>query len=529
MELLSLQFLCFLGCLLAAYYALGRFAPRAQWVALLVGSAVFYGVCGGWALLGLVVAMAAVTWAGSRALAALDAQGKAARKQAKGREARKAAKARFVRRRRLVLAGVFAVCLGVLGYFKYWNAILFNVGLAASPTSLGIVLPLGISFYLFASLGYVMEVYNGRLEPEASFVRYLLFVSWFPQVIQGPINRYAEVAPQLFASRRAADVDPRPALLRLGYGLLKKFAIANVVAQNYQLILGSVSADTTGPVIMLGILYYSIYMYADFSGGIDMVEGVSELFGVQMAQNFRQPYFSTSLADFWRRWHMSLGHWMKTYVFYPLAVCGPMRRLNRAATQKLGKQTGRTISACVANVVVFLVVGLWHGAEWHYLAWGLYNGVVIALADLLAPAFARITSALHLRTESGAYRAFRIVRTFAVVCIGRYFDAIESVPTALLCLRNSVCNLTFAGFGAQLAAAQVDLVHELVYGFPAIFAGIFVFVVSLAYERGVDVRAHILAMPFWRRALVICTGVAIFASAARYISEGGLLFVYAFF
>ena len=529
LEILSIQFACFLAVLLAIYYAAGRFAPRRQWTVLLVGSLVFYVVAAGWGVLPYLLGCAGVTWAGALGISSIDEKARAERKAAKSRSDKKAIKARSTKRRRIVMWTTLVVCLLVLGYLKYWNVALFQFGLAEGPQSLGILLPLGISFYTFSSLGYVLDVYNDRCACERNFLRHLLFVSWFPQLIQGPINRYDQTHDELLTPHKPDAHRTKRALLRLGYGLLKKFAIANVLAGSWTALLDTATEATHGPAIALGILYYSLYMYGDFSGGIDMVEGVSELFGIEMAQNFRQPYLSVSLADFWRRWHMSLGDWMKNHVFYPLAVSRPLRALNKRATCKLGKQVGRTISACVANVVVFLVVGLWHGAEWHFLAWGLYNGVIIALADLLAPVFDRITTRLHVDRAPRAWRAFTIVRTFAVVCIGRYFDAIVSVPRALMLLRNTFFDFTFADFLAQLNMAGVPNIRELGFGFPAILACIFVFLVSIRYERGMDVREHVLAMPFYKRALIISAGVIIFATSARYISEGGMLFVYAFF
>lgn len=528
MELLSLQFACFLMVMLAIYYLLGKWAARFQWIVLLVGSVVFYGICGGWPMLGFMVVTALSTWLGARRLSALSAQAKEERKAAKGREEKKAVKARFLRHRRVVLAVTFAVCLGMLGYLKYWNTILYNLHLADSITSLGILLPLGISFYMFASLGYVIEVYNEQYEPERNFARFFLFVSWFPQVIQGPINRYNEISSQLFAKRRVSWNGMRRGLLRLGYGLLKKYAIANVLVGNYHAIMDTANGATPAPVVILGIFIYSIQMYADFSGGIDMVEGVSELFGVEMAQNFRQPYFSTSLADFWRRWHMSLGHWMKNYVFYPLAVCSPMRRLNKKATQALGKQTGRTISACVANIVVFFVVGLWHGAELHYIAWGLYNGVIIALADLCAPIFDRLAKALHIKRTSAGFRLFSIVRTFAVVSVGRYFDCITSVAVGLACLKASVMNLApLSDVPSQIATLGVKFPE--MFGFPPLAlatCGV-VFIVSVLYERGCDVRSAIMGLRFPARVAIYLAWGVLFACSLTYTLTQGEAFMYA--
>ena len=528
MTLFSLSFTIFLLCLLAVYYGTGRIAPKYQWVTLLVGSAVFYWLQGG-AVIGFMLVTAFATWLGARSLAKLSAQAKTERKAAKGRDAKKAVKQRFVRKRRVVLALALAVTLGMLGYLKYWNTVLFNFGLAESPQSLGILLPLGISFYTFIAIGYLIDVYNEQYEPEPNFARFLLFVSWFPQIIQGPINRFADMRGQLFESRRANWTGMRRGLMRMCYGIFKKYAIANAFAGNYDAIITNINEETTGPVVIIGILLYSIYMYADFSGGIDIVEGASELFGIEMAPNFRQPYFSTSLADFWRRWHMSLGVWMRTYVFYPLAVTKPLKNLGKHATKFFGKQIGRTASACVANVVVFVVVGLWHGAEWHYLAWGLYNGVIIALSDLLAPTFDRLAVRLHVNRESVPFRLFAIVRTFAIVSVGRYFDCITDLGTIGIALRDTVANFTLFDLKWQLEAYGVASPET--YGFVpiALIACGFLFVVSLLYERGVDVRSAILGLKFPARAALYLLWGLVFVLTMSFGINQREVFLYASF
>ena len=529
MVFFSLQFASFLLVLLALYYGAGRLFPRYQWVVLLVGSIAFYLIMGGWPAIIFMVVTALATWGGSHLMARFSAQANEARKAAKGREEKKAVKAAFARKRRLVLVGVLAVTLGMLGYLKYWNTILFNFGLAESTHSLGIMLPLGISFYTFISLGYLIDVYNEKYGVEPNFARFFLYVSWFPQILQGPINRFDAISSQLFAERHADWYGMRRGLLRMGYGFFKKYGIANVLVGNYLAVFSHVTESTPSPAILTGILLYTVYMYADFSGGIDIVEGASELFGIEMAPNFRQPYFSTSLAGYWRRWHMSLGAWMRDYVFYPLAVCKPMRSLNRHATKALGKQIGRTIAACVANVVVFVIVGLWHGAEWHFLAWGLYNGIIIALSDLLAPTFDRISERLHINKEAIWYRIFAIIRTMTIVSIGRFFDCIEGMDTVWLAMRDTVCNLTAWGFKANLEEAGVTFADTLGFAPIVIVACVVVFIISLCYERGIDVRATILSQRLSMRvALYLVLGVIFFISMSFAINVEEV-FLYAFF
>ena len=490
MDLLSLSFVLFLAVSLAAYYLVGRICSRVQWLVLLAASLAFYCLVGRWQTLAYMLACAAVTWAAPLALARMDARCGEERAAAPDRAARRAVKAAWAGRRRAVLVAALLACFGILAYLKYWNVLLYEVGLAASPTSLGLLLPLGISFYTFQSVSYVVDAYNGRFEPQGNFLKHLLFVSWFPQVIQGPINRYADLGPQLLEGHSAKGVPVRRSLLRFGYGALKKYAIANMLVGTIDKIFSNVTPDIPGSVVVFGILLYSAQQYGDFSGGIDMVEAASSLFGVDMAENFRRPYFSVSLADFWRRWHITLGTWMRDYVFFPFAVSRPMRALGARAS-RLGEHLGRTLPACVANLLVFLVVGLWHGAEPHYVAWGLYNGVVIALADLLAPAFRRANAALRVDTGSRAHRVFCVARTFLVVNVGWYFDRIYDFGDSLLCLRNTLTNFApqqFFLWLAQVGVRDSDLKFMV---FTAV-ACAFVFVVSLLQENDVDVDGHIL-------------------------------------
>lgn len=531
MELISLQSLLLLSGLLIAYYVVGRFAKRWQWTVLLAGSIAFYGVAGSWPTLLFLLLVAFVTWGSALLLGRLHKQDKAARKEAKGRDAKKAVRKAFTRKRRLVLAVGLVVCLGILGYFKYWNVLLFYVGAASDIHSLGILLPLGMSFYIFQSLGYLLDVYNDKYEPEHNYARFLLFVSYFPQIIQGPINHFGNLSSQLFEPHTASGVHMERGLLRLGLGVLKKVAIANVLSNAVSTVFDvAAGPDIPGSLALYGVLAYAIQMYADFSGGIDIVEGISELFGIEMEQNFRQPYFSTSLAEFWRRWHMSLGAWMRDHVFYPLAVTSPSRSFGKWAGKHFGRHAGRTLPACVANIIVFLFVGLWHGAEMHYLAWGLYNGVVVALSDLCSPLFDRLANTLHVRRESKGFYVFGVVRTFAVVCIGRYFDRFARLGDALHALRNTFLSSTYASIKDSLAVNGATYYGDLGFPPPVWAACAVVLIVDVLYERGYDVRSSVLGLRLPVRIALYVAIVVIVAAAAGFdTTSGGGGFLYANF
>ena len=525
MQLYSLQFVAFLCLSLAAYFALGRIAPRYQWTVLLAASLGFYA-CTGWHNLFFILLTAGSSWAVGMAFGKLEERSKAARKAASDRAQKKAIKARFNRYKWLALLAALVLNFGVLSYIKYWNALLEGLGMGESFLASSLLLPLGLSFYTFQSMGYLIDAYNGKVAPERNPLKYLLFVSWFPQLIQGPINRFDQLAEQLCAPRRFDGAGAKRALLLIGFGMLKKFVVADMLVNTIAACLDQVTPGTPGSIIVFGILLYSAQQYGDFSGGIDMVRGVSQLFGVRMAENFRQPYFSISLGDFWRRWHITLGAWMRDYVFYPFALRPSMRRLGEWCSAHLGHHAGRTLPACVANILVFFLVGLWHGAEAHFIWWGLYNGLVIAAADLAAPLFARMKAALHVDDATNAWHAWRVVRTFIVVNVGWYFDRIYDFGDCLQAFHNTLFNFNAGGFYTALVGLHIPNIKICLL--IAAVGCVVVFVVSVLRERGVDVTERVLALPFMVRVVVISTMLLFVAFSFAFApSQGG--FIYANF
>ena len=319
---MSLFSLLFFGC--TAAFVCRALPRRLRWGVLLAASLLFYAAQSPSAL-PLLVALSLWTWWCARRMAVADTPAPAGLT----REEKKARRAgiRAVQKRWLML-GLLAD-FAVLAVFKYLGDVWAHLG----ASRLGLLLPLGLSFYTFQITGYLLDVYGGKLKPEASPLRFLLFSSFFPQLIQGPIARYDALAPQL---REPEDLNMdglvRAALLML-YGLMKKLVIADRLAPLVSLVF---DGGGSGATALVGVLAYSAQQYCDFSGGIDLVTGLAELFGVRLAPNFRRPYFSVSLADFWRRWHISLGAWMRDYVFYPFALSRPMRRLSKVAHARLG-------------------------------------------------------------------------------------------------------------------------------------------------------------------------------------------------
>lgn len=556
MSLFSLEYLGFVGILLLLYYLLprlgGTFAPHAagssrnssisqdlapaatsdaspavaaasahlQWRILLIGSLIFYALNGPGNLIFILLTALSV-FLGSLQMERITMSFREAKKDfSVTRDQRKILKAQALRKKRMILTLVLVLNFGILAWLKYWNE-LFHA-------SSGLLLPLGISFYTFQSLSYLIDIYNDKVPAERSFARFLLFVSWFPQLLQGPINRYdrmqALYEPHAFDLRRTGR-----ALWLILFGLMKKYAVADMLVTHIASLLDVPLEDVPGSVIVFAILLYSAQQYADFSGGIDIVLGVSLLFGIPMMENFKRPYFSTSLGDFWRRWHISLGAWMRDYLFYPFALLKPMQRFGHWCTKHLGRHFGRVLPAAVSNIVVFFVVGLWHGAAWHYILWGLYNGVVIALSDLTAPVWSSLSQKLHLKTESRGFHVFRIVRTFIIVNIGWYFDRITDRQAVGLAFRNTLLRFHAGRLLPQLHGMLLgngDSLANVGGSFLIAAIGIvIIFVVSFRQECGIDVTERILhaTLPV-QTLLAFCLILLVLASFLFTQTAGGFLY-----
>lgn len=475
---------------LVLYYKVYDFNPHYQWIVLLISSLIFYSCCGIENLLFILISSFS-TWMAGLYFSKLFNEFKQIKQSRHlNRDELKRYKANFERKKRIILLLVVVLNLGILGCFKYASSLLSFLGISFLPLN-QLLIPLGISFYTFQSLGYLFDTYHGKYNVQTSYPKYLLFVSYFPQLIQGPINRFDLLGIQ-FDKPHPFDIENvKRALLLFAFGALKKYAIADLLVNSISVIFDSTSPQNiTGAISVFGILLYSIQQYADFSGGIDMVLSLSQLFGIQMSPNFRQPYFATSLADFWRRWHISLGAWMRDYVFYPFALTKPMQRLHKRLSSKHGKRIAGSITGGLANILVFFLVGIWHGAQLHYIAWGLYNGIIIAVSELLQPLFNRLTSQFHLPIHSKAFYLFRIIRTFIIVNIGWYFDRIESITSCFVILKCTFLNFSLSSFFSLFSSPQYADISTVSIML-ALLSCTLLFAHSILAEQKIDVYAYI--------------------------------------
>ena len=377
-----------------------------------------------------------------------------------------------------------------------------RVGAFGAP-ALGLLLPLGISFYTFQSMGYLIDVYNGKYAPEKNPAKFALFVSFFPQLIQGPIGRYDAMAKQL-AEPHDFDYDraQRGFLLML-WGMFKKMVLADRAAAAVNAVFAAQQGEMGGALAVAGVLLYSLQQYCDFSGGIDLVSGIALQLGISLAPNFKRPYFAVSLGDFWRRWHISLGSWMRDYVFYPFALTRPVAKLSKAAKARFGAEFARALPAALGNILVFLLVGVWHGATSNYVFWGLYNGVILAISALAEPAYKRFGAKHEKLVASRGFHVFRVLRTFLIVNIGWFFDRSASGAQAMAMLCSVLADFRaeqLLGALALLGLTPLDM-YILIAGAALLFA------VSLLEERGAQVGQWICARALPVRWSILIAGV----------------------
>ena len=510
MSFLSMKFLLFLAAAVAGYYVIPK---QLQWVWLLIFSYIFY-LASGPAAVVFILTTTATTFLGGlwlehtdRALAcALDRtlardpdrlRRPANPQQPLSPDEKKALKARFKQRKKWITALVLFVNFGILAALKYRNFAADNMNLLFGThfSSAKLLLPLGISFYTFQSMGYLIDVYRGKYAPDRNPFRFALFVSFFPQILQGPIGRYDRLASQLYGQKNFSLTRIERGLQLMLWGYFKKIVIADRAAVVVSEVFGNYQSYG-GILVMAGVLCYSLQLYGDFSGGMDVIMGASECFGISLDANFKRPYFAQSISDFWHRWHITLGTWMKDYVFYPFSLSKGMNKLGKYCKKHFGKHVSRVLPVCIANLLVFFLVGVWHGPAWKFIVYGLYNGIIIAASNLLAPIYTQMARKLHIPAESSPWTAVRILRTFLLVNISWYFDMAESLGAALAMMKNTVAGFTLSALtDGSLLRLGLDLKDCGALALSCVV----LFTVSLLQENHVSMRDALAAKPLAAR------------------------------
>lgn len=332
-----------------------------------------------------------------------------------------------IRKQQNLCKSAIGICivanLGMLGFFKYFSWIIDNMNAIFGSSIMlpfNIILPVGISFYTFQVIGYMIDLYRGKIKAERNFLRYALFVSFFPKLVAGPIERSENLLKQLNCDKDVDYKAIKEGLLLMIWGFFEKIVIADKAAIFVDSVFGSYTQQE-GSMIMLAVILFTFQIYCDFGGYSHIAIGAAKVFGIDLLDNFRQPYFALNIKEFWKRWHISLSSWFKDYLYIPLGG-------NRCSRVKKFRNL----------FITFLISGLWHGASWHYVVWGGLHGFYQIISDLTVQFRSNVVTGLRIKTDCFSYRLFRRMITFTFVTFAWLFFRADSIKDAFLMCKKIV-------------------------------------------------------------------------------------------
>ena len=531
MSFTTLHFFLFLAMGVLIYYLLPK---KLQWVWLLVLSYLYYFTFSIKTSVFLIFTTV-VTYTGGILLTRMNESSKAylaANKETLDRAAKKAYKEKVKKNKRRVVVAMLLLCFGLLGVVKYLNFVIENIDALVLAVGHGqyfepvnIILPLGISFYTFQSISYIIDVYQGKYSAEKNLFKYALFVSFFPQLLQGPIGRFDRLAHQLYEGRSFSLKAAEFGLQRILWGCFKKMVLADRISPFVTEVFKH-SDQYEGMIFFLAAVMYSIQIYCDFSGCMDIVRGTSECFGITLGENFRRPYFSQTLPEFWRRWHISLGAFFREYVFYPVSTSKILLKWNTKVRKYLGNAIGTGFASCVPILCVWILTGLWHGAKWNYIGWGFFHGILICLSTLFEQPVAKLTEKLNIRTNCISWNIFRMLRTFLLCVIGRIIFMGKGIRASFQMITSCIVDYR----------KIYDLVNDFSISqreWGVIFIGVLILLcVSIAQEIreqiGIkeDIRDWLLRQNLWLRWTVLIAGILCVLIFGVYGTGSQIVFIY---
>lgn len=389
------------------------------------------------------------------------------------------------RAKKLCIALSFIANLGVLGYFKYANFLLDNINallahlhVVYQAPAVDVLLPVGISFYTFQALGYTMDVYRGEIRAERNFFKYALFVSFFPQLVAGPIERSKNLLRQFDEKHHLNFESLRSGFILMLWGYFLKLVLSDRIAIFVDAVYGD-PATYAGWYLIVASILFAFQIYCDFAGYSTIAKGAAEMMGFELMDNFNAPYYSRSVAEFWRRWHISLSGWFRDYLYIPLG----------------GSRRG-TLRKYVNLLIVFFVSGLWHGAQWAFVVWGLINGVYQILGELLRPMRNRLVALLKMDRSTFSHKLLKTLVTFALIDITWVFFRAREINVAFDILSSMFTADNFhILFDDSLFNVGLDWKNFLVM---ILSIGVLMIADFFKY-RGVQVRSVLCRQELWFR------------------------------
>ena len=458
MSFISSEFIFLIVCLLIVYYFLGTFYKKYQWVVLLIASLVYY--CSETKILSIYLVLTVlVSWLCANRIQNIEIRYNNIISEIQQAEEKKKLKkemrTKAEKRKKVVLLCALLPMLGMLAFLKCRPHFIFDSEMTKFNW---FIMPLGISFFTFFSVGYCVDVYRGTVPAEKNILKYALYICYFPHIGQGPLDRYEELMPQLTRDHQFDRYEFRLGIERVLIGYFKKLVIAN----NLSLFIDpvySAPVSYSGIVLIFATLMYAIQIYADFSGYMDIACGISRCLGIKLTENFETPYFSKSIAEYWRRWHISLGAWFRDYLYYPILRSSFISKISKGLRAKGKKMIASNISTSIGLLLTWSMIGFWHGSNWNFIIHGLYHGGIIIISTWLGGFYIKCRTKLNIREESLPWNIFQVVRTFIIVCIGYIFFRSDSMETAVTIISRIAGAFYYEGWSVGLFSEKLDKLY----------------------------------------------------------------------
>lgn len=449
MSYASVEFLLFVLVLVLIYYI---FPKKHRYIVLLIGSLIFYYLFSGKYII-FILLSSVITYFSGKLIE------------------------KYNDKRKLILTLSILLNLSFLLVLKYNNFFgdIFRVVGINIPYK-KFILPIGISYYTLETISYLTDIYRKRMKAENNYLKVLLFLVYFPQIVEGPIANYSRLSKTLFNTERFNYDNFVSSFVLIGWGFVKKL----VIADRAGIFVSKVFENNYGGILLvIGVILYTLQIYADFSGCIDIVSGVSELFGVKLDENFKRPFFSKSIQEFWRRWHITLGTWLKEYVFYPVSLSKINMKLNLKLMKMKSKYLSKFIITAFPLFFVWFFNGMWHGTSFKYVVYGLYYYVLMMIGILLEPILKKIISIFKVNTEVWSYKFFQAIRTILIVCFGMFLFRVDSFAQMGVMLHSKESTALFS-----LGLKKAD--------FALLIVGIFIMlIVGVMQEFNINIREEL--------------------------------------
>lgn len=468
----SFYFLCFLAGLLLLYYIVPK---SIQWIVLLGGSISYYLLSGNGILIVYPLIGCFVAYYGAILISKSE-------------------------KPRLFMLITVGLLIGTLFVLKYVNFISNTVNGIAGwfgaenilPTT-SFLIPLGISFYTFTILGYVLDVYNKITPVQTNYFKFLCFGMYFAPVLSGPIMKYREDSEQFFVPHKLDYKNITFGAQRVLWGFFKTI----VVSERTKIIADAVynnPAEYQGIFVVLATVCYAFTLYANFSGCMDIVLGISEMFGLVLPENFSTPFLAKNISDYWRRWHITLGVWMKEYVFYPLLRTGFFTSLQKKMKEKFGKKKGKQYTTFIAMFILWFTVGVWHGGDWKYvIGSGLLHWLYIVLGEITLEPVTKGLERLKIDPKAKWIDVLRVVRTFSLACLGFVFFRANSFNDAIILIKNTFSSFNVGRlFTGDIFNMGIDVIEFVIM---LVSLGVMIFISCLGQTESVRERISKKKLP----------------------------------